>query len=44
MQFALHIGDDAIYLAAAHTAIQPWLATPEDYARRIRSLVDDVVA
>jgi glycosyltransferase involved in cell wall biosynthesis len=27
---------------AAHTAIQPWLATPEDYASRIRSLVDDV--
>ena len=27
---------------AAHTAIQPWLATPEDYARRIRGLVDIV--
>ena len=27
---------------AAHTAIQSWLATPEDYARRIRGLVDDV--
>ena len=28
--------------AAGHTAVQPWLATPEDYARRIRELVDAV--
>ena len=28
--------------AAAYTAIQPWLASPEDYARRISSLVEDV--
>jgi glycosyltransferase involved in cell wall biosynthesis len=28
--------------AAAHTGVQPWLATPEDYARRIRELVDEV--
>ncbi len=28
--------------AAAHAAVQPWLATPEEYARRIRELVDDV--
>ena len=28
--------------AAAHAAVQPWLATPEEYARRIRDLVDDV--
>ncbi len=28
--------------AGARTAIEPWLATPEGYARRIRSLVDDV--
>jgi glycosyltransferase involved in cell wall biosynthesis len=27
---------------AAHAAVQPWLATPEEYARRIRGLVDDV--
>ncbi len=27
---------------AARAAIEPWLATPEDYARRIRTLVDDV--
>ena len=27
--------------AAAHEAVQPWLATPEEYARRIRELVDD---
>ena len=26
----------------AHAAVQPWLATPEEYARRIRDLVDDV--
>jgi glycosyltransferase involved in cell wall biosynthesis len=28
--------------AAAHDAVQPWLATPEEYARRIRELVDEV--
>jgi glycosyltransferase involved in cell wall biosynthesis len=28
--------------AAAYVAVQPWLATPEEYARRIRELVDDV--
>ena len=28
--------------AAAHDAVQPWLATPEEYARRIRELVDAV--
>jgi glycosyltransferase involved in cell wall biosynthesis len=28
--------------AAAYAAVQPWLATPEEYARRIRELVDDV--
>lgn len=27
---------------AAHAAVQPWLATPEEYARRIRGLVDEV--
>ena len=27
---------------AAHAAVQPWLATPEEYARRIRELVDEV--
>ena len=27
---------------AAHDAVQPWLATPEDYARRLRELVDEV--
>jgi glycosyltransferase involved in cell wall biosynthesis len=25
---------------AAHDAVQPWLATPEEYARRIRDLID----
>lgn len=30
--------------AAAHEAVRPWLATPEDYARRIRELVDAVTA
>jgi len=30
--------------AAAHVAVQPWLATPEEYARRIRELVDEVTA
>ena len=28
--------------AAAHDAVQPWLATPEEYARSIRELVDAV--
>ena len=28
--------------AAAHAAVQPWLATPEEYARRIRELVETV--
>jgi glycosyltransferase involved in cell wall biosynthesis len=28
--------------AAAHTAVRPWVATPEAYARRIRELVDEV--
>jgi glycosyltransferase involved in cell wall biosynthesis len=28
--------------SAAHAAVQPWLATPEEYAQRIRELVDDV--
>jgi glycosyltransferase involved in cell wall biosynthesis len=27
---------------AGHAAVQPWLATPEEYARRIRDLVDEV--
>jgi glycosyltransferase involved in cell wall biosynthesis len=27
---------------AAHTAVQSWLATPEEYAHRLRELVDDV--
>ena len=27
---------------AAHGAVQPWLATPHEYARRLRELVDDV--
>ena len=30
--------------AAAHAAVQPWLATPEEYARRIRELVDEVTS
>jgi glycosyltransferase involved in cell wall biosynthesis len=30
--------------AAARAAVQPWLATPEEYARRIRELVDEVTA
>ena len=29
---------------AARDAVQPWLATPEEYARRIRKLVDEVVS
>jgi glycosyltransferase involved in cell wall biosynthesis len=28
----------------AHGTVQPWLATPEEYARRVRELVDAVVA
>jgi glycosyltransferase involved in cell wall biosynthesis len=28
--------------AAGHAAVQPWLATPEEYARRIRDLVAEV--
>jgi glycosyltransferase involved in cell wall biosynthesis len=28
--------------AAAHEAVQPWLATPEEYARRVRELVEKV--
>ncbi len=28
--------------AAARVAVEPWLATPEDYARRMRELVDEV--
>lgn len=27
---------------AAHDAVRPWLATPEEYARRVRELVDGV--
>jgi glycosyltransferase involved in cell wall biosynthesis len=30
--------------SAARIAVQPWLATPEEYARRIRELVEAVVA
>jgi glycosyltransferase involved in cell wall biosynthesis len=30
--------------ASARAAVQPWLATPEEYARRIRELVDEVTA
>jgi glycosyltransferase involved in cell wall biosynthesis len=28
--------------AAGYEAVQPWLATPDEYARRIRELVDEV--
>ena len=28
--------------AAAHAAVEPWLATPEEYARQVRELVDEV--
>jgi glycosyltransferase involved in cell wall biosynthesis len=28
--------------AAAYEAVKPWLATPEEYAQRIRELVDAV--
>jgi glycosyltransferase involved in cell wall biosynthesis len=34
--YAEHLG------AAAREAVQPWLATPEEYARRIRELVESV--
>jgi glycosyltransferase involved in cell wall biosynthesis len=27
---------------AGHAAVKPWLATPEEYARRLRELVDEV--
>ena len=27
---------------SAHKAVQPWLATPQEYARRLRELVDEV--
>lgn len=30
--------------AEAHAAVQPWLATPQEYARRVRELVDAVTA
>jgi glycosyltransferase involved in cell wall biosynthesis len=30
--------------AAARVAVEPWLATPEEYARRLRQLVDDITA
>ena len=30
--------------AQAHLAVRPWLATPRDYALRIRELVDEVAA
>jgi len=29
---------------AARAAVEPWLATPEDYARQIRDLVESVVS
>jgi glycosyltransferase involved in cell wall biosynthesis len=29
--------------AAARVAVEPWLATPEEYARQVRELVDEVV-
>jgi glycosyltransferase involved in cell wall biosynthesis len=29
--------------AAARVAVEPWLATPEQYARQVRDLVDEVV-
>jgi hypothetical protein len=28
--------------AAAREAVEPWLATPEDYARQVRDLVEQV--
>ena len=30
--------------SAARTAVEPWLATPEEYARRLRELVDRVTS
>ena len=30
--------------AAGRTAVEPWLATPEEYARQIRDLVERVDA
>ena len=30
--------------SAAHGAVEPWLATPEEYARELRGLVEKVVA
>ena len=30
--------------AAARAAVEPWLATPEEYARHIRDLVEKVVS
>jgi glycosyltransferase involved in cell wall biosynthesis len=30
--------------AAAHVAVRPWLASPEEYAGRIRQLVEDAAA
>jgi glycosyltransferase involved in cell wall biosynthesis len=30
--------------AAAREAVRPWLASPEEYARRVRELVDEVTA
>jgi glycosyltransferase involved in cell wall biosynthesis len=30
--------------SAAREAVEPWLATPEEYARRLRDLVEQVVA
>ena len=41
------LSDDALAARlgdAARAAIEPWLATPEEYAARIRELVDEVVA
>jgi glycosyltransferase involved in cell wall biosynthesis len=29
--------------AAARPSVEPWLATPEEYARRVRSLVDGTI-
>jgi glycosyltransferase involved in cell wall biosynthesis len=40
------LGEDGLaagFGAAARAAVQPWLATPEDYARRVRELVDEMV-
>jgi glycosyltransferase involved in cell wall biosynthesis len=43
---ACALGDDGLAArlgGAARIAIEPWLATPEDYARRVRELVEQVV-